>query len=83
MANFYGDDGDNTVAAGGFDTLYGGNGNDFLAGTTTVNEIYGGQGNDVLLGTTYLTFPPVGGTGPFGNPTFGPSGNDYLEGGTK
>jgi Ca2+-binding RTX toxin-like protein len=53
-----------------------------LAGTPTANEIYGGQGNDVLLGTTYLTFPPVGGTGAFGNPTFGPSGNDYLEGGT-
>ena len=38
MANFYGDDGDNSVAAGGFDTLYGGNGNDFLAGTATAQE---------------------------------------------
>ena len=82
MANFYGDESDNVCRGSAFDTLYGGNGNDFLVGVATANEIYGGQGNDVLLGTTYLTFPPVGGTGPFGDPTFGPSGNDYLEGGT-
>ena len=57
MANFYGNDSDNSTLGSAFDTIYGGNGNDFLVGVATANEIYGGQGNDVLLGTAYLTFP--------------------------
>ena len=82
MANFYGDDTDNSQF-GGFVNFYGGDGHDFLQGEAGANALYGGEGNDVLNGSLYLAYV---GDGTFASPyvltSFGPSGDDYFEGGS-
>ena len=59
MANFYGNDLDNSQT-GGFVNYYGGNGGDFLQGDAAANEVYGGQGNDVVNGGPFLPSPAPG-----------------------
>ena len=71
--------------ASGFVKYYGGNGNDFLAGTNSDNALYGEEGNDVLIGASAF-----GGEGErdcwvraavdVRSPR--ESGNDYLDGGS-
>src|SRR5262245_26587671 len=62
--------------------LYGLDANDFLSGDAGSNQIYGGQDRDVLVGAPYTAFTGNGTQGdPFVLTTFGPSGDDYLEGG--
>ena len=86
MANFYGNDAPNGVNGGAIVNYYGGDGNDFLGGTTAVNEIYGGQGNDLLAGGTVIF--PISGAGTPADPwrvletQVGPSADDILEGGS-
>ncbi|MGE4404576.1 calcium-binding protein [Pseudomonas sp.] len=53
----------------GTDRLYGGDGNDSLAGELGTDYLYGGNGNDVLLG------------GEGADNLYGEAGNDILEGG--
>jgi serralysin len=81
MANYYGDDSDNTQS-GGFVNYYGGDGSDALKGTAAANELYGGQGNDALAGGPVT----LGGSGtpsdPYTYASSGPSGSDTLEGGS-
>ena len=48
MANYYGDDGNNTGLAD--PNAYGGDGNDVLKGTAGANKLYGGDDADLLLG---------------------------------
>ena len=82
MAGFYGSDIDNSQS-GGFDNYYGGDGRDFLQGNATPNAVYGGEGNDVVNGSGFTTFSGAGTlVSPFVLTAFGPSGNDYLEGGS-
>jgi len=51
MANFYGNDSDDSVSSiDGFANYYGGDGNDLLQGDQANEELYGGAGNDALLG---------------------------------
>ena len=86
MANFYGDDTNQTVI-GGFDRYYGGDGNDALGGDgNSADELYGGFGNDFLIGDGINAFG--GGAGTLVDPHFfGPTvnntgGNNILEGGS-
>lgn len=51
------------------DTIYGTNGDDSLAGTTTANTVYGLQGNDTIFGT------------PNPDNLFGGAGSDTIRGG--
>ncbi len=78
--NYYGGDIDNQID-GGFTNYYSGDGDDEIFGSAGANEIYGGEGNDFLGGGTAGTF--LGSNTP-ADPfyyTFGPSGNDVMEGG--
>jgi Ca2+-binding RTX toxin-like protein len=79
MANYYGDDNDNTLTGsasadeiygyGGNDTLYGYGGDDMLDGGDGSDTLNGGTGNDIMYGgsdTDYMS---------------GDSGDDILDGG--
>jgi Ca2+-binding RTX toxin-like protein len=44
---------------GGDDVIYGGDGNDWLAGDTGEDVLYGGEGNDSLDGVDQWRGPPV------------------------
>ncbi len=61
-AVLYGDDGKDTVYGGIDGRMYGGNGNDYLAGSIGIDTIDGGNDNDVLRG--YLSADTlIGGAG--------------------
>lgn len=65
--SYYGDDPSDTT--GGYDTIYGADGNDFIAGVFRGDTLYGGNDNDSLEG------------GEFTDTLWGGAGNDSLSGG--
>jgi Ca2+-binding RTX toxin-like protein len=70
---------------GGFDTYYGGDGNDLLAGDNNQSDtFYGGNGNDVLLGDNYENnyggFLVDATTGSGANIIYGGEGSDIMYG---
>lgn len=64
---------------GGSDLLYGGEGDDWVAGQTGADTIYGGLGNDRLYGDDAASLPA--GSNPGADTIYGGDGNDRLFGG--
>jgi serralysin len=71
-----GDDHVGIIAAAGFGSFYGGDGNDFVVGHRLNDSLYGGDDNDLLAGGAYDA--TINGAQLTTSDT---SGDDYLEGG--
>ena len=80
----YGDAGDDVLIGGDtlfsseVNTIYGGEGNDYLYGGDTTDYLYGGNGNDILYGLAGNDY--LYGEGGYDR-LYGHEGNDRLDGG--